>query len=276
MAGRPFPAPVAAARTFRESVEAFAAAILDSIAEFGRFSKFTGRLLAETPRGLRYFHLFIQQAHHIGIGSLPLVVLTSIFVGAVSAIQSAYQFENNVPLLWLGSVIARTVVIELGPVITALVVGGRVSASMAAELGTMRVTEQIDALETMALSPVRYLAVPRFLAATLMLPVITVFADLLAILGGLVVAVIRIGISSHLYLKGMRLFFEVHDVYAGLIKSFVFGMIIAIMGCYFGFVTEGGAEGVGRATTRAVVASCVMILISDYFLAEVIFRVIFR
>jgi phospholipid/cholesterol/gamma-HCH transport system permease protein len=204
------------------------------------------------------------------------VVLTSIFVGAVSALQSDYQFENSVPLIMMGSVIARTVVIELGPVLTALVVGGRVGASIAAELGTMRVTEQIDALETMAFSPIRYLAVPRLLAATLMIPVITVFADLLAILGGLVVAVFRIGMSAHLYFKGMRLFFQVQDIYGGLIKSVVFGMIIAVMGCYYGFVTEGGAEGVGQATTRAVVASCVMILISDYFLAEVIFRVIFK
>jgi phospholipid/cholesterol/gamma-HCH transport system permease protein len=123
---------------------------------------------------------------------------------------------------------------------------------------------------------VRYLAVPRLLAASLMVPVVTIFADLLAILGGLIVAVVRIGMTPHLYFKGMKLFFEVHDIYGGLIKSVVFGMIIAIMGCYYGFKTEGGAEGVGVATTRAVVASCVMILISDYFLAEVIFRVMFK
>ena len=257
-------------------VERFGALILDAVSEVGRFASFLFLLFTQIPRGLRYFRIFIQQCQHIGVGSLPLVVLTSIFVGAVAAVQAAYQFKNNVPLLWLGSVVARSVVIEVGPVLTALVVGGRVGSSIAAELGTMKVTEQIDALETLALSPVRYLAVPRLLAAALMVPVITIFADLLAITGGLIVAVFRVGMTPHLYFKGMRLFFEVHDIYGGLIKSVVFGVIIAIMGCYYGFKTEGGAEGVGKATTHAVVASCVMILISDYFLAEVIFQILFK
>lgn len=250
--------------------------VLDAVTHVGRFSLFLGYLLAQLPRGLRYFPQFIAQCMAVGIASIPLVAVTSIFIGAVAAIQAAYQFQNNVPLLWLGSVIARSVVIEVGPVLTALVMGGRVGAAMAAELGTMRVTEQIDALETLALDPVRYLAVPRFLASTLMVPVLTVFANFLAIMGGLVVAVARVGITPHLYFKGMKLFFNVDDIYAGLLKSVAFGMIIAISGCYFGFKTEGGAEGVGVATTRAVVFSCVMILVSDYFLAEFLFRVIFR
>jgi phospholipid/cholesterol/gamma-HCH transport system permease protein len=257
-------------------VEKFGAAILDTISEIGRFSSFTALLFREVPAGMRYFRIFIEQCRHIGVNSLPLVILTSLFVGAVAAVQAAYQFKNNVPLLWLGSVVARSVVIEVGPVLTALVVGGRVGSSIAAELGTMKVTEQIDALETLALSPIRYLAVPRLLAATLMVPVVTIFADLLAIMGGLVVAVFRVGMSAHLYFKGMRLFFEVHDIYGGLIKSVVFGMIIAVMGCYYGFKTMGGAVGVGIATTHAVVASCVLILVSDYFLAEVIFQVLFK
>lgn len=261
---------------FRSPVEAAATALLDVVSEVGRFSRFVGLLISQVPPGLRYWHLFMDQCRHIGIGSLPLVILTSVFVGAVAAVQAAYQFGETVPLLWLGSVVARSVVIEVGPVLTALVVGGRVGSSIAAELGTMRVTEQIDALETLALSPVRYLAVPRLLAATLMVPVVTIFANLLAILGGLVVAVGRVGMTPHLYFKGMRLFFEVHDIYGGLIKSVVFGMIIAVMGCYYGFRTEGGAEGVGISTTQAVVASCVMVLVSDYFLAEILFRVLFK
>jgi len=265
-----------AARELAAPFVGLATAILDILAEVGRFSRFLGLLFAQTIPGLRYWHLFMDQCRAIGIGSLPLVTLTSLFVGAVAALQAAYQFKNNVPLLWLGSVVAKSVVIEVGPVLTALVVGGRVGASIAAELGTMKVTEQIDALETLALSPIRYLAVPRLLAATLMVPVITVFADALAIFGGMIVAVFRVGMTPHLYFKGMKLFFEVEDIYGGLIKSFVFGAIIAIMGCYYGMRTEGGAEGVGIATTRAVVASCVMILISDYFLAEVIFQVLFR
>ena len=135
----------------------------------------------------------------------------------------------------------------------------------------MKVTEQIDALETLAIRPMRFLAVPRFLAALIMLPVLTVFANFIAILGGMTVAVTRIGISSGMFTRGMKIMFDVNDIYGGLIKSFVFGAIIALSGCYYGFHTSGGAEGVGESTKKAVVASCVMILVADYFLAEFIF-----
>jgi phospholipid/cholesterol/gamma-HCH transport system permease protein len=172
-------------------------------------------------------------------------------------------------------VIAKSVFIELGPVLTALVVGARVSASFAAEIGTMRVTEQIDALETLAIRPVRFLVVPRLVAAFFMMPVITIFADMIAIMGGMAVAVARVGISTNTFTRGMKLMFDADDIYGGLLKSFVFGAIIAISGCFYGFQTTGGAEGVGVATTKAVVACCVMILVTDYFLAEVIFRLIF-
>lgn len=159
--------------------------------------------------------------------------------------------------------------------LTALIVGGRVGASIAAELGTMRVTEQIDALEAMAINPVRYLVVPRVVAAVLMLPVLTLLANAIAVFGGYVVAVTSIGVSSHTFVMSLKTFFFMKDLMSGLIKSFFFGGIIAWMGCYHGFRTEGGAEGVGIATTRAVVASCVLVLISDYVLANVLFRFIF-
>lgn len=270
------PPPSLAAPAGPNIFEILATPILDAVTHVGRFSIFVGYLLLQSPRGLRYFRQFISQCVYIGIGSLPLVVVTSLFIGAVAAVQAAYQFQNNVPLLWLGSVIARSVVIEVGPVLTALVMGGRVGASMAAELGTMRVTEQIDAVETLALDPVRYLAVPRMLASTLMVPMLTIFANFLAIIGGLIVAVASVGITPHLYFKGMRLFFDTNDIWAGLIKSVVFGAIIGVSGCYYGFKTEGGAEGVGVATTRAVVFACVMILVSDYFLAELLLRLLFH
>jgi phospholipid/cholesterol/gamma-HCH transport system permease protein len=153
-------------------------------------------------------------------------------------------------------------------------VGGRVGASIAAELGTMRVTEQIDALETLAIDPVRYLVLPRFVAAVLMLPVITVFADVLAIGGGWAVALFSLHVDTHTFTEGLRLFLYTRDIFGGLIKAAVFGMIIATMGCFYGFRAGGGAEGVGRATTQAVVASCLSILIVDYLLASVLFRVI--
>ncbi len=155
--------------------------------------------------------------------------------------------------------------------ITALVVAGRVGASIAAELGTMRVTEQIDALETMALDPVRYLVVPRFLAGIIMLPILTIIADLVAILGGLAVAVWFLDLTSYTFLNGVRLFFDLQDLFAGLVKSIVFGAIIATIGCFQGFRTLGGAEGVGFSTTRAVVVSSILILLSDYLIASVIF-----
>jgi len=249
--------------------------VLSSVAGFGRLAIFLVLLARESLPGLRYGRMILDQARFVGIGSLPLVFLTSIFVGGVAALQTAYQMSGTMPLIYVGTVIAKSVFIELGPVLTALVVGARVSASFAAEIGSMRVTEQIDALETLAIRPVRFLAVPRLVAATFVLPVITGFAEFIAILGGMAVAVNRVGISLTTFNRGMRLLFDPDDIYGGLLKSFVFGAVIAVSGCFFGFQTSGGAEGVGTATTRAGVASCVMILVLDYFLAEVIFRLIF-
>ncbi len=249
--------------------------LFELAASVGRFALFLALFLRDLPGGFRYSRSILEQAGFIGNGSLPLVFLTSLFVGGVSALQTSYQFQGAIPLLYVGTVIAKSVFIELGPVLTALVVGARVGASFAAEIGTMRVTEQIDALETLAIRPVRFLVVPRFLAAVVMLPVMTIFANAVAIVGGMVVAVTRVGISANTFTRGMKLLFDVHDIYGGLIKSFVFGAVIAIAGCFHGFQASGGAEGVGSATTKAVVASCVMILVMDYFLAEVIFRLIF-
>ncbi len=249
--------------------------IIEAVRSAGAFALFLAYVLRELLPGLRYGRRLVDQARYVGVGSMPLVILTSLFVGGVAALQSAYQFQGAIPLVYVGTVISKSVFIELGPVLTALVVGARVSASFAAEIGTMRVTEQIDALETLAIRPVRFLVVPRVLAGFIMLPVITVFADAIAILGGMGVAVARVGLTIETFTRGMKLLFDVHDVYGGLLKSFVFGVIIAVQGCFFGFQTRGGAEGVGSATTKAVVASCVMILVADYFLAEVIFRIIF-
>ena len=249
--------------------------VLGATATAGRFAVFLVRLGRGLIPGLRYGNAILQQARFIGVGSMPLVILTSLFIGGVAALQTAYQMQGTMPLIYVGTVISKSVFIELGPVLTALVVGARVGSSFAAEIGTMRVTEQIDALETLAIRPVRFLAVPRLVAAVVMLPVITVFADVIAILGGLVVSVGRVGLSVATYTRGMKLFFDADDIYGGLIKSFVFGAIIAITGCFYGFQTRGGAEGVGIATTNAVVSSCVLILVMDYFLAEVIFRLIF-
>jgi phospholipid/cholesterol/gamma-HCH transport system permease protein len=239
-----------------------------------------GLLLLRSVRALRAVPrsvpLIVEQMRRTGIESLPLVIITSIFTGGVTAVQAAYQLKEFIPQLYLGTAIYKSVVIELGPVLTALVVGGRVGASIAAELGTMRVTEQIDAMEAMAIDPVRYLAMPRLVAALVMLPALTVFADALAIGGGMLVANVSLGVSPKTFVEGMRMFFAAQDVYGGLIKAVVFGGLIALMGTAAGLRARGGAVGVGMAATRAVVTSCVLILIGDYVLATVLFRIIFR
>jgi phospholipid/cholesterol/gamma-HCH transport system permease protein len=227
------------------------------------------------PKAVKQKHLVLEQMLRVGIGSLPLVIVTSVFTGGVAAVQAAYQFQDYVPMRYLGTVIGKSVVIELGPVLTALVVGGRVGASIAAELGTMKVTEQIDALETLAIDPIRYLVAPRLLAGVIMLPVITVFADFIAIIGGYVVALVGLDVSTHVYFTGLKLFLHSSDVFSGLVKALFFGVIIAMMGCYHGIRTQGGAEGVGIATTKAVVSSCLLILITDYILASLLFSAVF-
>jgi phospholipid/cholesterol/gamma-HCH transport system permease protein len=239
----------------------------------------TSLLLARVLINFKELHRTSRQTflqmEEIGLGSIPLVIVTSIFVGAVAAVQAAYQFQGYVPMVFLGTVVGKSVILELGPVLTALVVGGRVSASIAAELGTMQVTEQIDAMEILAIDPVRYLVLPRFVACLVMMPVLTVFADALAILGGMLVANVTLNISTVTFTEGLRLFFYVDDVVSGLLKAVAFGGIIGLMGCYNGFRTYGGAQGVGRSTMHAVVSSCILVLITNYFLATVLFRVIF-
>ena len=247
----------------------------DWVADVGRVALLVGETFRMMFRGLRSTRLVIDQMYTIGVQSLVLVLIVSLFTGAVAAVQAAYQFASVVPLKYIGSVILRSVIIELGPVLTSLIVGGRVGAAIAAELGTMRVTEQIDALEAMAINPVRYLVVPRVVAAIIMLPILVMIANAVAIFGGYVVSVTSVGVSTHTYVRGLQDFFYMKDLMSGLIKTVFFGAIIGWMGCYHGFRTEGGAEGVGIATTRAVVSACVLVLISDYVLANVLFRFIF-
>jgi phospholipid/cholesterol/gamma-HCH transport system permease protein len=230
-----------------------------------------GRIFKSLPRIFGNFGLIVEQMSQMGVSSLPLVLITSVFTGAVSSVQAAYQFQDFVPMRYLGTAVGKAVVIELGPVLTALVVAGRVGASIAAELGTMKVTEQIDALETLAIDPVPFLVTPRFVAGLTMLPILTILADFVAIMGGYIVALLFLNISSHTFLNGLKMFFHLRDVMAGLVKALVFGGIIATIGCYQGFQTTGGAKGVGQSTTRAVVISSVLILIGDYIIASLLF-----
>lgn len=207
----------------------------------------------------------VEQAYKIGVASLPLVMLTSLFSGMVLALQSSYQLRLFSAEQFTSDLVALSVTRELGPVLTAMMVAGRVGASMAAELGTMKVTEQIDALKALATDPVRYLVVPRFLACISMLVVLTIYSDLIGILGGYSVGVFKLGIGSYKYLNRTFDVLALKDVYTGLIKAFFFGAVISIVSCYYGFKTRGGAEGVGQATTMAVVVSFISIIVFDTF-----------
>jgi phospholipid/cholesterol/gamma-HCH transport system permease protein len=213
----------------------------------------------------------LKQMEEVGVRSFPVVIITAAFTGMVLALQSFTGFKRFGAESMVGTIVALSMTRELGPVLTGLMVSGRVGSAMAAELGTMRVTEQIDALYTLATNPIKYLIVPRFLATLIMLPILVIFADIIGILGGYLVSVQILRTNPTLYFQRTWDFLELNDLYSGLIKALFFGMIIATISCYQGFSTQGGAEGVGQATTKAVVASSLTILISNYFITAILF-----
>ncbi|MCS7280013.1 MAG: ABC transporter permease [Desulfobacterota bacterium] len=217
------------------------------------------------------FDYLLKQMEFVGVKSVPVVLLTGTFTGMVLALQTYYGFSKFGAEGLIGITIALSMTRELGPVLTGLMVAGRAGSAMAAEIGTMRVTEQIDALLVMALNPVKYLVVPRVLASFAMLPVLTIIADFLGISGGYIVAVKLLGVDESAFLNRIYRYLEFQDIYVGLVKSACFGVIFSVVACYKGFYTKGGAEGVGRATTEAVVVSCVTILIADYILTSLLF-----
>ncbi|MBD3221512.1 ABC transporter permease [bacterium] len=217
----------------------------------------------------------VEQMHIMVIGSLTLVVTTAAFTGAITAVQTGYQMKNYVPMIFLGTIVAKSVVLEMGPVLAALVVGSRLSANYAAELGTMKVTEQLDAMEIMAIEPVQYLGLPRFVAGVLMMPVITLVADFIALISALIVSTLTLDVTVQTFTAGMRLFWDIADPITGLSKTFFFGGIIAMSGIYHGFATQGGAEGVGRSTMQAVVSTCLSVLVADYVLNTIFMQIIF-
>jgi phospholipid/cholesterol/gamma-HCH transport system permease protein len=246
---------------------------LFALERFGEAFILLARILGTFPKVFRSLGLIFHQMLEIGVRSLPLVFITSVFTGAVTAWQAEYQMKEYVPMIFLGTGVSKAVFIELGPALTALVVAGRVGSSIAAELGTMRVTEQIDALEALAIDPVRFLALPRFVAGLIMLPTLVVFADFFAMAGAVVVATRLLDITPNTFWEGVKMFFHVRDIVAGLVKAIAFGGIISFMGCFFGFTAQGGAEGVGNAAIKAVVFSSVLILITDYIIATLLFTV---
>jgi phospholipid/cholesterol/gamma-HCH transport system permease protein len=245
--------------------------ILDFLQEFGQVSALLWGIIKSFPAIPHSRKLIFYQMEHIGVNSLPLVLIIAVFTGAVAAWQAAYQLQGIAPLSFLGAATSRAIITELAPVLTGIVIAGRVGASIAAELGTMKVTEQIDALETMAISPVRYLAMPRFLAAILMMPVLVTFANAIAITGAYVVSDFFLGVSFATYFESVKRYFVFTDLIAGLIKTIFFGGVTSLLGCHIGFRTEGGAEGVGLSTIRSFVLSAALILILDYLLWMLLF-----
>ena len=251
-------------------IESIGRRSISAIEEVGR----VGYFLRDMARGLRdvgtWGRLVILQMRRIGVDSLPVALFIAAFTGVVLALQASYTFTGAVPLYFVGTLVGKTMMLELGPVLTGLALAGRVGASMAAELGTMKVTEQVDALETLAYDPQSYLVVPRVVAATFMFPVIVAFSIAVGIVTGWLTSLALLDLSTPDFIKGLKLFYLFKDVWFGLLKSSSFGLTIALVGCIVGLSTRGGAEGVGRSTTRAVVYSAILILVLDAFWAVVL------
>ncbi len=215
--------------------------------------------------------LVLKQMIAVGVSSIPLVFVTSIFTGMVAAVQAKYQFRDFVPDKFVGTASTKMIIIELGPVLTGLVMAGRVGSALAAEIGTMKEKEELFALETLDLNPYRYLAMPRLVAFMTMMPCLTTFSMFLAIIGAWFVSVVALDVTSYTFTTGTKYFFQSKDIWAGLLKSFVFGISIFLMGYYNGAKAGNGAKGVGRATMNVVVSSCVLILVFDFLIALVVF-----
>ncbi len=237
----------------------------------GRLALFTGAALSHCARPPFYPRMVGRQMVDIGYFSLPVVGLTAIFTGMVLALQSYTGFARFSAEGAVASVVVLSMTRELGPVLAGLMVAGRIGAAMAAEIGTMRVTEQIDALTTLSTNPVKYLVVPRLIAGLTMLPLLVLVADVIGVFGGYLVAVYKLGFNPSNYLQSTYDFMEMSDVVSGLVKASAFGFLITLMGCYHGYHSKGGARGVGSATTNAVVSASILILSFDYILTEMFF-----
>jgi len=242
------------------SIEAIGRSVIDYWIIVGPFKR-------KFPKSQSIF----EQMVFIGVKSIAIVFFVALFTGIVIAMQSAYQLAQLGATIYVAAMVSVSIARELGPVLTALVIAGRVGAAITAELGTMKVSEQIEALETLALNPIRFLVVPRFLALLLMLPCLTIFSDIVGIGGGYLVGVYNLGLNPHRYLNVTFDLLLWKDVWTGIVKSFTFAIIISMVGCYMGLNTRGGAEGVGKSTTVSVVTSFILIILSDCILTGIFY-----
>lgn len=246
--------------------------LLNTFHGFGAFGLLFVRVLVRLFRKWPSRKVLLLQMFNIGPKSLVVVLTTGAFTGAVIAVQSYFQFKRLQVETMLGAIVGVSMIKELGPVLTGLMLVGRVGAAMTAELGTMKVTEQIDALQAMATDPISYLVLPRFVACVFLMPILTVLSDTIGILGGYFLSVVVFDVDSFYYVYHTKEWVDVWDILGGLLKSSVFGALMCLICCYKGFTCGAGASGVGKATTESVVTSCITILISDFFLSVLLFR----
>jgi phospholipid/cholesterol/gamma-HCH transport system permease protein len=245
----------------------------DTVRQAGELAQLTGQAFVAMVRPPYEARAWVTQMEQIGVRSFGVAAITTTFTGMVLALQTAISFASLGAKYYIGSVVSASLVRELGPVLVALVVGGRIGAGMTAEIGTMNVTEQIAALRSMAADPVKKLVVPKLIATLIMLPALTILGDLLGILGGLVIGVFQLQLTPGLYINDVLSSLSLADVSSGIAKSFFFAYFITIVACYNGLTAEGGADGVGRATTNTVVIAAVLVLVSDFFLTKLFYVV---
>ena len=232
-----------------------------------RFSSLAAKTLARFHLLVKNPDLTITQMYSLGIESLGVATMIAIFLGIETVIQAVYQMSGIIPMRYLGVLVCKTTITELAPVITAMVVAGRCATGIAAEIGSMKTTEQLDAMQVLRLDPLRYLIMPKTVACVVMLPVLAVWAEFVSLLSSVLTVIVSVDVTLHTYLTGLRLFFDPTDLFVGIFKTMVFGAIIALCGAYYGFEARGGAEGVGDATTKAVITAAILILVFDFVIA---------
>jgi len=246
-------------------------ALKETVRNVQDFTILTAKSINRTFKPPFYFGDIIEQMDKIGVGSLTIIILTGLFTGMVLALQSAYELETFGAKMYVGRLVAVTMVRELGPVLSALMLSGRIGSGIAAELGSMEVSEQISALTAMGTDPVRKLVIPRMIAGIIMAPILTVIADFVALVGGLIIAMAFLNLGFTFYWNSVVDSLTFTDLFTGLTKPFMFGFIVSMIGCHFGLSTTGGTEGVGRATTNAVVTASILVLVVDFFMTKLFF-----
>lgn len=245
--------------------------ISSAICNIGEFMIFNFLILSHLNRLKKRAYEIIRQMKRIGFDSLLLITVTSAFTGLVTSVQASYQTSGYIPKSLIGVLVGKSTMIELAPVLTGLVLAGKVGASLAAEIGTMKVSEQLDALETLAIDPIDFVYMPRIVAAAVMVPILTIYSNLIGIFSAFFLSVHKYGVNSYSFFTNMRDFFLPSDLWGGLVKALLFGIVISTVGCFAGHKAVGGAEGVGRVATLTVVYSSIMILIMDFIVASLLF-----